>query len=395
MALQGETQVLVTGAGPVGQLAALSLAHRGVKVEVIDEQWRGSVHSYALALHSRSLELLARYGLADELIASGERIDRIAFYRGKDRLGEVDLSRLDADFPFVLVVPQSSLEQALEKRLRERKVRVWWNHQAQEITQDAGGVAARVGRREKYSMGYPVATTEWMITKESKVRAGYLIGADGFHSFVRRSLGMGFEEQGRVEAFSVYEFPAQIDFPDEARVVLDDPTTNVFWPLHDRRGRLSFQVDPEAPPPPSVEALNELIRARTPWFPADVDEVYWTTTAVFERRLVDRFGRGRIWLAGDAAHLTGPVGAQSMNIGLREADDLAARIATALERDDPSLIEAYQDERIAEWKTLLGPVAEVSEVPAGIAGVRDRVPACIPASGDDLRALLAQLGLGF
>src|SRR5512134_589408 len=143
MVLQGETQVLVIGAGPVGQFVALSLAQRGLKVDVLDEQWRGSVHSYALALHPLSLSLLDECGAADELIRAGERIDRVAFYRGRDRVGEVDFSRLDGPFPFVLVVPQSSLEQALEQQLRQSKVRVWWNHQALSIEQDGARVVAR------------------------------------------------------------------------------------------------------------------------------------------------------------------------------------------------------------------------------------------------------------
>jgi len=394
MAVQGETQVLVVGAGPVGQFAALSLAQRGLKVEVLDEQWRGSVHSYALALHPSSLALLDECGAAEELIRAGERIDRVAFYRGRDRVGQIDFARLGARHPFVLVVPQSALEQALEQRLRQSKVRVWWNHQALSIEQDATHVAVHVGRREKYSMGYPVATTEWMITKESDVRAAYLVGADGFHSFVRRSLGTAFEKRGEVEAFAVYEFPAHIDFAHEARVVFHEGTTNVVWPLHDRRGRFSFQVDPDAPPAPSVEALNALIQARVPWFEPTIEEVYWTTNAVFERRLVDRFGRGRIWLAGDAAHLTGPVGAQSMNVGLREAHDLAQRIAAALGGGDPAALESYQAERVDEWKALLGGARGVSaQLPAWLAESKDRIPACIPASGDDLQALLGQLGL--
>ena len=394
MALQGETQVLVVGAGPVGQFAALALAQRGAKVEVLDEQWRGSVHSYALALHPSSLALLDEVGAAEELIRAGERIDRVAFYRGRDRAGEIDFSRLGGRYPFVLVVPQSALEQALEQRLRQAKVRVWWNHQALAIEQDAAHVAARVGRREKYSMGYPVATTEWMITKESDVRAAYLVGADGFHSFVRRTLGTTFEQRGQVEAFAVYEFPAHIDFAHEARVVFHEGTINVVWPLHDRRGRFSFQVDPNAPPAPSVDALKALVRARVPWFEPAIEEVYWTTNAVFERRLVERFGRGRIWLAGDAAHLTGPVGAQSMNVGLREARDLAARIAAALSGGDAGQLESYQDERVAEWKALLGGARAVAaQLPAWLADVKDRIPACVPASGDDLRALLGQLGL--
>jgi 2-polyprenyl-6-methoxyphenol hydroxylase-like FAD-dependent oxidoreductase len=250
---------------------------------------------------------------------------------------------------------------------------------------------------EKYSMGYPVARTEWMVTKETDVRSDFLVGADGYHSFVRKTAESRFEHLGDAQAFAVFEIPCPVDFRDEARVLFHEGTTNVVWPLGENRARWSFEVDREAPPEPNLETLHEMLRTRAPWFEHEVEELYWSTTALFERRLVDRFGQGRIWLAGDAAHITGPVGAQSMNVGLREAHDLAGRLSDLLEKGgSPESLKEFDKERQSEWRKLLG-VSPGMQPPADAPGwAREhaaRILPCIPASGGDMDTLLEQIGL--
>jgi 2-polyprenyl-6-methoxyphenol hydroxylase-like FAD-dependent oxidoreductase len=381
----------------VGLFAALSLSERGLSVQIIDKEWRGSTHSYALALHPQTLRLLDEYGAANDLLQEGHRVERIALYGERERIATLDFSALGGAFPFVLVTPQSALERALEAKLKERKIKVFWNHQALGLEQDGKGVTARVGRMEKYSAGYPVAHTEWAIAKEFEVRSRFLVGADGCHSFARRSVEGEFEEHGAVETFVVFEFPAHMDSLHEARMVFHDGTTNVVWPLGDERGRWSFQVDRDSSKPPELVNLRELISARAPWFQPQIEKIHWSTTVLFEKRLVDRFGRRRIWLAGDAAHMTGPVGAQSMNIGLREAHDLAERFS-AIHKGGGSLelLESYQNERKTEWEKLLGIEASLkttSDAPDWIGKHPARILPCIPASGEDLQQLLKQIGL--
>src|SRR5206468_12569090 len=129
---------------------------------------------------------------------------------------------------------------------------------------------------------------------------------------------------------------------NEIRVVLDETTTNVLWPLGENRFRWTFQLSrPEAGADfPDKERravrleqpiIDERIRQcvervahhRAPWFTAAVKKITWCTEVAFQHRLAMSFGRNRCWLAGDAAHQTGPVGVQSMNAGFREAGHLA------------------------------------------------------------------------
>jgi len=365
----------------------------------VDKDWRGSMHSYALALHPGSLRLLDEYGAADELIRRGHRIDHVAFYDGDARVAALDLATLGGPFPHVTVVPQSALEDALAERLRRSKVEVWWNHEVQSTREESDAIVTRVARREKYSTGYPIARTEWMVSKETDVRSAFLIGADGYGSFVRMACGSSFEQRGEAHTFAVFEFLAAVEFAHEARVVFHDGTTNVLWPLGEGRARWSFEVPAHDPPAPNLDSLKRLIAERAPWFREEIDAIHWTAAVVFQPCLVDRFARGRVWLAGDAAHSTGPVGVQSMNVGLREAHDVAERISAAVKTGfDPRALERYDAERQHEWRELLGldgPPRSGGTVPAWAGGRLDRLLPCIPASGPELRGLLSEIGVQF
>jgi 2-polyprenyl-6-methoxyphenol hydroxylase-like FAD-dependent oxidoreductase len=140
-----------------------------------------------------------------------------------------------------------------------------------------------------------------------------------------------------------------------------------------------------------------LIAERAPWCRARPTRIYWSTLGLFERRLTRSFGKGRVWLAGDAAHQAGPVGVHSMNSGLVEARELAARISRIKHAAGaPSLLEEFAAETREAWQGLLGAGHAVRALPGADPWVRQaaaRIAACIPASGDDLEALLGQVGL--
>jgi 2-polyprenyl-6-methoxyphenol hydroxylase-like FAD-dependent oxidoreductase len=396
MVAQRETEALVVGAGPVGLFSALCLTEQGVGVQIVDKDWRTTVHSYALAIHPATLRLLDELGLAGELIEHGYRVNRIGIYRGETRLGEIDLSSLEGPYPFVLVVPQSGLEGALEKRLEGSGVKVLWNHKVMALEPGPDGAVAEVARMDRVASGYPVARTEWVITKTSRTRADYVVGADGYDSMTRRALGAEYADLGNVETFAVFEFPSPLDLEGEVRLVLGDDTSNVLWPMTGGRARWSFQVHQSPAGKLDLEALHEKIRDRAPWFQPLPSEVQWTTTIWFERRLADRFGADRVWLAGDSAHLTGPAGVQSMNIGLREARDLADAVAGALRGGSEEKLHVYARERQREWRRLLGIEGRLSAAegaPDWAVENGSRLVPCIPAAGADLDLLLRQVGL--
>lgn len=373
-----ETQALVVGAGPVGLFTALCLTERGVAVTIVDKGWRGSVRSYALALHPGSLELLDELGVARPLLEHGQRVQRIAVYEGSERVGELDYSRLAGAFRFVLVVPQSRLEHELTVALKAHRVKILRQHDAREIQVRPAGATVRLDRLDKDSLGYPVAHTEWMVAKTFPMEASVVVGADGYHSRVRDQLDIGYEKLGKEETFIFFEFPTVLDSEHEARLVFHEGSANVFWPLGPGAGRWSFQVESSSEEKGYLQDLQRLLGTRAPWFRSSIDTITWAATTRFERRLAGRFGRDRIWLAGDAAHLTGPIGVQSMNVGLREAHDLAARLSAVLQdAASTDLLQAYDRERRRSGSCCL--VAFPRPLPAHRRGLAGWHRTCWPA----------------
>jgi 2-polyprenyl-6-methoxyphenol hydroxylase-like FAD-dependent oxidoreductase len=412
---ENKTDVLVVGAGPTGLLTAVALAEADIDVEIIDREERTAARSYACALHSSTLELLDRLGLADTVLELGRRVHTIAFYDGEKRRAEISLSDLGGDFPFLLVLPQSQLEAVLTQRLRQKSgLAVKWNHRFDAVQCEEDAIVATVEKLEGTALGYIVPHWETMVKKRFAIRARFLVGADGHNSLVRERLGIEYERVAGSQSFVACEFSSEAEAGDEVRIVLDDGTTNVLWPLRGNEYRWTFQLihfDPSGEFPekerrvmPLEKTLNEQIRKRleklarhrAPWFSAGIKEIGWCKQVAFEHRLAKQFGLDRCWLAGDAAHQTGPVGVQSLNAGLCEAENLAEKLEKILRDEAPlSLLKAYDSERQKEWQQLLeltgGPRAR-SQTDSWIRARTARILPCLPASGADLRRMSDQLG---
>ena len=392
-----DPEVLVVGAGPVGLLAALFLEQHGVRVEIIDMHERTSQHSYALAIHPRTLRALEDAGLSETLIGAGRKLTRVAYYAGRERRAEVDYSALWSGHPYLLVVRQSLLERAAEAALRRNKVKVLWGHRLQSLTIDRTALQAEVAELDQVATGYPVARHEWLVVRTETIRPAYVLGADGYDSAVRRMAGIEMVDYGGAQIFSVYEVEATGDLPDEVRIVLDPDLTSVYWPLEPGRCRWGFQIQDASEHQATMQRLEQLLAVRAPWFTARPTQIYWSTAALFERRLTRSFGRGGVWLAGDAAHQAAPVSVQSMNSGLLEARGFAGRIAwIQREGGTASNLEQLAAETHAAWQRLLGVTGTVVALPGADPWVEqnaERILACLPASGEDLEPLLKQIGL--
>ena len=409
-----KTEVLVVGAGPTGLLAALTLSRLGVQVEVIEEEPRTAGHSYALALHPASLARLAESGIDTELMASGRRVSTLAIYDGADRRSAIPIG--DARHS-ALALPQNALESLLVDQLAKRKVKVRFSHRLARLEQGKEGVQATVHRLEKQSSGYAVARSTWVIDKEIRYDAAFVVGADGHASLVRRILDIPFEEAGPSQVFAAFECVPRGGPLDEIRLVLAGDTVNALWPLPDGRARWSLEMKDASQVRADQrfksrliaqvgerffhhleeEEVRPLVKDRAPWFDFDADSFGWSIEMRFERRLASSFGRDRVWLAGDAAHLTGPAGMQSMNAGLGEAADLAGHLAAILRGGaGRERLETYGGERRSEWRFLLGQAGRLEagpRAPEFASKNAARLLACLPGTGDAIETLAAPLGL--
>jgi 2-polyprenyl-6-methoxyphenol hydroxylase-like FAD-dependent oxidoreductase len=366
-------------------------------VEIVDTHQRTTQHSYALALHPRSLRILEEAGLADALINAGRRLTKVAYYEGRERRAEIDYSRLASTHPYLLVVRQSQLERTAEEALKRKNLKVLWGHRLQGLAVEDATIRAEVAMLDQVATGYPVARTEWLVVRSETLRPAYVIGADGYDSAVRRMSGIEMAQHGAGQIFSIYEIEATGELPAEARVILDPDLTSVYWPLEAGRCRWGFQIRDAAEHATSMERLEQLIATRAPWCTARPTQIYWSTLGLFESRVARSFGKGGVWLAGDAAHLAPPVAVHSMNSGLFDARELASRISQ-IQRSAraSSLLEQFATETHETWERLLDTDRVVRALPEADAWVRKnaaRILACLPASGDDIEPLLRQIGL--
>ena len=413
-----QSEVLVVGAGPVGMFTALRLAESGIDVQLIDKASGIAGHSCACALHPHTLRLLDEAGVARDAIKLGHRLDTAAFYERALPRAELKLSLLPGEFPFVLVLQQNILEDLLAQKLKERAIDVHWNHQLADLTMENNTASAAIDELAMEGKGYGVPDFEMAVKKTVSVCADFVVGADGQGSLVRQRLDIDCERVGQPELFVVYEFETEAVLPSEMRIVLDQHTAGVLWPFTQHQGRWSFQwLQPDAPadfpkkvrdpytivdsagPEDSRHHLQKLLSERAPWFQNEIKDVGWATDIQFEHRLARQFGRDRGWMAGDAAHQTGPVGMQSMNMGFREGADLAAKLTRIMrDRGSPDLLETYNLEHRLEWEQLLGWKGRPQASALTGEWIRERsarIPECIPASGRELTLLLNQFGLEF
>jgi 2-polyprenyl-6-methoxyphenol hydroxylase-like FAD-dependent oxidoreductase len=397
MSRHPDPEVLVVGAGPVGLVAALFLQQHGVRVQIIDTHKRTNQHSYALAIHPRTLETLADAGIADQLVRAGRKVTTVAFYDGRQCRASVDYAALASKYPYLLVLRQSVLERTVEDALGRHQLHVRWGHRLQALSTDAATIHAEVATLDQVATGYPVARTDWVVARTETLRPAYVIGADGYDSSVRRMSGIEMDSHGPGHVFSIYEIEATGELPSEVRVMLDPELTSVYWPLEDGRCRFGFEIASESDHSATMDRLEELIAERAPWCSARPAQLYWSTLALFEPRLARTFGSSGVWLAGDAAHQAAPVGVQSMNSGVFEARELATRLARILHAGaEPTLLDDFGAAMRDAWRAFLGGARSMGALPVADGWLRQhagKIVGAIPASGADVDALLAQLGL--
>ena len=424
-------EVLIAGAGPVGLFAALCLARRGVAVRIVDTGVWACTHSYALALHPQTLPLFQELGLLDGVLARCYPVRSVAL---ADVSGPRARIGLDAGDPkeCLAVLRQDALEELLETALAGYGVHVEWRHEVSGLDPRPNGVFASIDRYEKESRGYVIAHTEWVVAGSSTADVQYVIGADGYSSRVRRALNFDFPEVGPAQYFAVFEFSTDADLKHEMSIVFGQNTADVLWPLPSGDCRWSFLLPGHSDPSTegiknvlessgfghfpterikdrvfhsegghdpllSEENLRRLIAERAPWFASKIGSIKWSSVVRFERRLASGFGQGRLWLAGDSAHLTGPVGVQSMNAGLAEARDLAATIAGVLKDGaSPANLDQYNQRSLETWKQLHGQKGGLQPGAATdpwVASHAAELLSCLPATGSRLNVLASQLGL--
>ncbi|WP_367138300.1 FAD-dependent monooxygenase [Saccharothrix sp. HUAS TT1] len=351
--------VVVVGAGPTGLATACALRLRGVGVRVVDAAPGPATTSRALGLQPRGSEVLDRLGALGDLPERSVGVCRVVVHVGGRRAGELRVGRPTALVRRPgLLVSQAEVEAGLRARLADLGVEVEWGVAVTGLTQDARGVAPT--------------------TAAGPVAADWVVGADGAHSAVRKAAGIGFPGVPLVENFVLGDVRAELPLPPDAVGVWAHGGA-VFSAFPLPGGVWRFMAP--APGAPVEDVPDFLARAARQHAGARVraaDEWLWTSVFRIHRRLAETYRRGRVLLAGDAAHIHSPFGGQGMNTGLGDAENVAWRLALVAEgRAGDRLLDGYQAERRPVAEDVLGVTSGLTGLVLGesraVRLVRDRV----------------------
>jgi 2-polyprenyl-6-methoxyphenol hydroxylase-like FAD-dependent oxidoreductase len=326
--MTSDASVLVVGAGPVGLAMACELLRRGVKTRLVDAAAAPSDRSKAIGVHARTLEALDAMGIADRFVSAGRKVHAVNAYADGARIVHVSLDDIDSPYSYMLSLPQRETERLLGERLQELGGEVERDAKLTALTQDPDGVTATLERAH--------GETE-------SVRVPWLVGCDGAHSGVRHALGLPFDGVPYAEAFVLADVRIAWELPDDETHAFIAPDGAIAaLPMPKGVWRLVCEC---ALTEPRVEDLARLLAERgAP--KATVTDAGWVTAFQIHRRIVPRYREGRVFLAGDAAHIHSPVGGQGMNTGIQDAYNLAwklALVAGGAARED--LLDSYDPER--------------------------------------------------
>ncbi|GAB3481769.1 FAD-dependent monooxygenase [Amycolatopsis cihanbeyliensis] len=338
-----DIEVLVTGAGPTGLTLAIELARRGVGVRIVDKAGTYFAGSRGDGLQPRTLEVFEDLGVLDAVLAEGAPQAPVRAYLDGEFAEERRMSPVleptpDVPYPNGWVLGQSRTEHILRERLAGLGVRVELGTELTGLSQDERGVTATLA----HGGG------------ERTVRCRYLVGADGGSSFVRKSLGVGFPGDTD-ESVRMLLGDVRADGLDHgyghwfARA--EDPAAGVV--LTPLPGGDWFQF--AAPLGGSdagtgLDTLRKLLDGVRAPAGVRLRDLTWATVWRPNARLAERFRVGRVFLAGDAAHVHPPTGGQGLNTGVQDAYNLGWKLAEG----SPALLDSYESERLPVAAGVLG-----------------------------------------
>jgi len=336
-------RVLIAGAGPTGLTAAAFLARQNIDFDLIDPRAAPVDESRALGVHARSLEFMSMLGLDQTFIDQGHQTRYMTFHRGAKKLFKLDFGVLadETRYPYMLVLPQSRSERILAGHLKQAGATIGWQTKLRTFSQDEEGVEAEL---------------EDVSGHIHRRRYSFLIGCDGAGSFVRNALGIAFEGETYPLRFLLSE--VKVD-----RNAIDRSSSHVFM---GRESTVAVIPQPDdiyrivGPDFSTGEQPNEIAGKTEVEFDdferflirndllqhVRLQEPSRLVSYRIHKRVAAHYGQGRVFIAGDAAHIHSPAGGQGMNTGLNDVVNLTWKISAVLHgHEDASLLDSYEAER--------------------------------------------------
>ena len=333
-----DTEVLIVGAGPVGLFLANECARRNLGWRLIEKNSSQSEHSKALAIFPRTLEIFDMAGIVAPFLERANRVTRVAVMAGDHTLANMKFEPHESPYSFVGMVPQDVTERLLVEELRKKGGNVEYETKFISAEQADDSVNVRLEhRRESFSL-----------------RAAVVVGCDGAHSTVRHQLNLPFEGAEYQGLFLLADVQTNAVLPaDEMQLCPNEHGPVAIFPMSATRRRIVATIDNAEGDAPSLELVCKILAQRGP-SAIEAQDLHWSSYFRIHHRQVARLREGRIFIAGDAAHIHSPFGGQGMNTGLHDIWNLVWKLDLFLKRrGNQELLDSYSSERLPVIKNVI------------------------------------------
>ena len=333
-----DLDVLVVGAGPVGLFLANECARRGLNYRLIEARATQSINSKALAIFPRTLEIFDMAGVVGPFMEAANPVTAVAVIAHGRRLAHMQFAPEESPYRLIAMVPQNITEKLLAEQLQRRGGVVEYDTSFVSAVQHDDGVSVVLDRKgERLELG-----------------ARFLVGCDGAHSAVRHLLNLPFEGMQYEDSFLLADVETNEALPaNELQLCPSEFGPAAIFPMSATRRRIVATIQQAEGDAPSLDLVQRILRQRAP---AEIEAraLHWSSYFRIHHRHVARLQVGRVFIAGDAAHIHSPFGGQGMNTGLHDVWNLAWKLDLALHgRGSEELLESYSAERLPVIKQVI------------------------------------------
>ena len=325
-----DTEVLIVGAGPVGLFLANECARRELRFRLVEARATQSEHSKALAIFPRTLEIFDMAGVVAPFLEAANRVTSVSVIAHGRKLAHMPFAPEESPYSFVAMVPQDVTEKLLLHELKLKGGAVEYETSFLSASQHKDHVSATLDHKGQ----------------RLEVTAQFVVGCDGAHSAVRHLLNLPFEGAEYQDLFLLADIQTNNDLPgDELHLCPSEFGPVAIFPMSATRRRVVATIQQQEGDAPSLELVQRILAERAP---AGIQALalHWSSYFRIHHRQVARLRVGRMFVAGDAAHIHSPFGGQGMNTGLHDVWNLAWKIDLALRGNaSEELLKSYTAER--------------------------------------------------
>ncbi|HEU5412229.1 MAG TPA: NAD(P)/FAD-dependent oxidoreductase [Candidatus Angelobacter sp.] len=344
-----DTDILIVGAGPVGLFLANECARRNLRWRIIETHPSQSAHSKALAIFPRTLEIFDMAGVVQPFLQAANRVTSVAVITHGHTLAQMPFKPEETPYSFVAMVPQDVTEKILAEELQRKG-----GHVEYETT--------FVSARQEDENAYVEVTLEHRGERKT-VRAAFVVGCDGAHSAVRKSINIPLEGGEYADTFLLADIETNNALPaDQLQLCPSELGPVAIFPMSASRRRVVATVKEKEGDAPSLELVRKVLAERAP-SGIEARSLRWSSYFHIHHRHAAKLRMGRIFIAGDAAHIHSPFGGQGMNTGLHDVWNLAWKLDLFLRHHGTEqLLESYSAERLPVIANVIATTDRLTKV---------------------------------